>query len=173
MKLSLRGNEAIHKLALILILIFNFLNCNSQAQREIEEKIRLEINTEFDKNISRCSLNVDAITDFNGKTEFWKICNLGNGSRIIQIESHYEDFYYQEIYFEKNGELIYAKEAEIYLPKNHYAQMTWNCEFYAKSGKLIALISLGHGKTEDEEWNPDVIFEMHKSRLIELVKIKK
>jgi len=49
--------------------------------------------------------------------------------------------------------------------------MSWNCEFYAENGELVALISLGHGKTEDEEWNPDVIFEMYKNRLTELKKI--
>ena len=77
------------------------------------------------------------------------------------------------IYFEKNGELIYAKETQNYMPKNHFTQMAWNCEFYAKNGKLIAIMSLGHGKTEDEEWNPDVIFDMYKNRLTELKRIKK
>ena len=71
------------------------------------------------------------------------------------------------------GELIYAKETQNYMPKNHFTQMAWNCEFYAKNGKLIAIMSLGHGKTEDEEWNPDVIFDMYKNRLTELKRIKK
>jgi len=115
-------------------------------------------------------LNID-ISDFNDKTEFWNICNLKNGNRIIKIESHEKETYYQEIYFEKNGELVYAKETENYIPKNHFTQMSWNCEFYAENGELVALISLGHGKTEDEEWNPDVIFEMYKNRLTELKKI--
>ncbi len=51
--------------------------------------------------------------------------------------------------------------------------MSWNCEFYTENGKLIALMSLGHGKTEDEKWNSDVIFEMYKNRLTELKRIKK
>ena len=158
---------------LTLILAFGILGCNAQSQREKEEKIRSEINTEFDKNMAECYAGVDAVSDFNEKTEFWNVCELKNGNRIITIDSHKKDTYYQEIYFEKNGELIYAKETENYIPKNHFTQMAWNCEFYAKNGKLIALMSLGHGKTEDEEWNPDVVFEMYKKRLTELKQIKK
>ena len=158
---------------LTLILTFGILSCNAQSQREKEEKIRSEINANFDQNMSECNAGIDAVTDFNGKTEFWNICDLKNGKRIITIESHKKDTYYQEIYFEKNGNLIYAKETENYMPKNHFTQMSWNCEFYAKNGELIALMSLGHGKTEDEEWNPDVIFKMYKNRLTELKRIKK
>lgn len=158
---------------LTLILTFGILICNAQNQREKEEKIRSEINTEFEENKGECYAGVDVVSDFNGKTEFWNICKLKNGNRIITIDSYKKDTYYQEIYFEKNGELIYAKETENYMPKNHFTQMSWNCEFYAKKGELIALMSLGHGKTEDDKWNPDVIFEMYKNRLTELKRIKK
>ena len=58
------------------------------------------------------------------------------------------------------------------MPKNHFAQMSWNCELYIEKGKLISLISLGHGKTEDDNWNPEVIIKMYKTRLTELKKIK-
>ena len=129
-------------LLLTLILSFWILSCNAQSQREKEEIIRSEINTEFEKNMTECYAGVDAVSDFNGKTEFWNICELKNGNRIITIDSHKEDTYYQEIYFEKNGD-------------------------------LITLMSLGHGKTEDEEWNPDVIFEMYKNRITELKRINK
>ena len=158
---------------LTLILTFVILGSNAQSQREKEEGIRSEINTEFHKNMTECYAGVDAVSDFNEKTEFWNVCELKNGNRIIRIDSHKKDTYYQEIYFEKIGELIYAKETENYMPKNHFTQMSWSCEFYAKNEKLIASISFGHGKTEDEEWSPDVIFEMYKKRLAELKQIKK
>ncbi|WP_299114656.1 hypothetical protein [uncultured Winogradskyella sp.] len=149
------------------------MSCNAQNQSSKEEKIRKEVNNEFDKNLSKCSMEVDVVTDFNGKREFWRVCNLKDNYRIIKIESHIKDTYYQEIYFEKKRDLIYAKETENYMPKNQFTQMAWNCEFYTKKGELITLISLGHGKTEDDEWNPEIIFEMYKSRLEELEKIKK
>lgn len=160
-------------LLLTLIMLIGILNCNAQNQREKEEKIRSEINTRFYKNLSECNTGIDTVTDFNGKMEFWSICDLKNGNRIIKIESHKEDTFYQEIYFESNGDLIYAKETENYMPKNHFTQMVWNCEFYTKKGELISIMSLGHGKTENEEWNPEVIFEMYRKRLSEFKKIKK
>ena len=127
----------------------------------------------YDKNSSECSSGVDIVTDFNGKDEFWNICNLENGNRIIQIESHKANTFFQEIYFEKDGELIYALETEKYMPKNKFTQMIWSCEFYANNGKLISLISLGHGKTEDDEWNPEIIFDMYKNRISEIKKMER
>lgn len=154
-------------------MMLGIMNCNAQSQRAEEEKMRSEINEIFYQNISECNAEIDAVSDFNGKSEFWNICDLKNGNRIIKIESHNADTFYQEIYFENNGNLIYAKETENYMPKNHFTQMAWNCEFYIQNGELITLVSLGHGKTEDDEWNPDVIFDMYKNRIAELNKIKK
>ncbi|WP_130736514.1 hypothetical protein [Flavobacterium sp. J27] len=161
------------KTLLTFIITFVFLSWNAQSQSEKEEKIRSKINSEFQENASNCNREINAITDVNGKTEFWSICNLEKGNRIITIESHEKETYFQEIYFEKNGKLIYAKETENYIPRNHFTQISWNCEFYTENGKLITLISLGHGKTENEEWNPEIIFDMYKNRLSELQQIKK
>lgn len=155
---------------LSVLLMIGVFGCNAQDQQK-EEEIRSKINTEFSLNIRECNIGTDAVTDFNGKVEFWNVCNLKNGNRIILIESYNEVTYYQEVYFEKNSELIYAKETEKFMPKNHFTQMNWNCEYYAKKGELIALMSLGHGKTENDQWDPDIIFEMYENRLSELKKI--
>lgn len=147
------------------------LSSNAQSQRE--KTIRTKINKDFEKNISKCHFSVDIVTSFNDKKEFWSICNLENGNRVLEIHSHKEDTFYQEVYFEKKGELMYAQIVENYHPENHFTQMLWSCEFYIKNREIISLTSLGHGKTEDEEWNPDIIFTMHKKRLNELVHVKK
>ena len=49
--------------------------------------------------------------------EFWSICELKNGNRILEIKSHNGGVFYKEIYFESNGDLIYAKEIENFMPK--------------------------------------------------------
>ncbi len=157
---------------LTLLMLVNILGCNARKDYNSEEKIRTEINAEFKKNMLQCGTSVNAVTDFNGKTELWGICELENGNRILKIESHEDEVYYQEIYFEKEGDLIYARETANYLPKNHFTQRGWNCEFYTKNGKILTITSLGHGKTEDEEWEPESIFEMYKKRLAELEKIE-
>ena len=138
------------------------------TELEKEEKLRKKINTQYLAELSKCSQNINAVTDFNGKTEFWRICETENGKRIIQIDSHEGTVLYEEVYFELNGELIYAEESIKYMPINHYVLQPWTCQFYAEKGKLVSLMSLGHGKTEDDEWNPEIIFEMHKNRIAEL-----
>ncbi len=145
---------------------------DSETELEKEEKLRTEINDQYLAELSKCSQNVDAVTDFNGKTEFWRICETDNGKRIIQIDSHEETVLYEEVYYEQNGELIYAEESIKYMPINHYTLQHWTCQFYAENGKLISLMSLGHGKTEDDEWNPEIIFEMHKNRIAKLNRIE-
>ena len=57
------------------------------------------------------------------------------------------------------------------MPINHYLLQPWVCEFFAEDGKLVSLMSLGHGKTEDDHWDPDIIFEMFNKRLEELHQI--
>lgn len=145
---------------------------DSETELDKEEKLRTEINDLYLAELSKCSQNVDAVTDFNGKKEFWQICETENGKRIIQIDSHEETVLYEEVYFEQNGELVYAEESIKYMPINHYTLQPWTCQFYAENGKLVSLMSLGHGKTEDDEWNPEIIFEMHKNRIAELSKIE-
>jgi len=138
-----------------------------------ENKIRVETNNLFLTERSKCSKNINAVTNFNGKKEFWKICKSDNGNRIIQIESYDDASLFKEVYFEQDGELIYAEESIKHMPINHYTMGIWNCQFYTDNGKLVTIMSLGHGKTENDKWDPEIIFEMHKKRIIELNKIKK
>ena len=160
-------------LPLTLTILIGILNCNAQTQREREQELLSEIHTKLEENLANCSTTVDAVTDFNGKIEFWRISELEDGHRIIQIESYEDSAFYQEFYFERNGKLIYAEETENHMPINHFMQVPWNCRFYVDNGKLLPVRSRGHGKTEDDDWNPEVIFEMHKNRLAELGKIKR
>ena len=155
--------------------IISDLNAQKIELTELEKegKLREGINAQYLIELSKCSQNINAVTDFNGKKEFWRICKTDNGKRIIQINSHEETTLFEEVYYEQNGELIYAEESIKYMPVNHYVLQPWTCQFYAEKGKLISLMSLGHGKTEDDQWNPEIIFEMHKKRIMELTKIEK
>ena len=148
-------------------------SANELTEPQKEEKFRDSIYKQYVTERSKCSQNVNAVTDFNGKTEFWRICEIESGYRIIQINSHEETELYEEIYFERNGELIYAEESVKYMPINHFTLQPWTCQFYAEDGELITFMSLGHGKTEDDKWNPEIIFEMHKKRIAELNKIER
>ncbi len=143
------------------------------TELEKEEKLRSEINQQYLTALAKCSANIDAVSNFNSKTEFWRICETNNGKRIIQVDSYKDSLFYEEVYYEENRKLIYAEESINYMPINHFTLQSWTCQFYVKNGNLISLISLGHGKTEDEEWDPEEIFEMHRNRLAELDDISK
>jgi len=80
---------------------------------------------------------------------------------------------FEELYVIQNDKLIYAKESEIGIPINSFDVITWNCQYYFKNEKLYTHISLGHGKTESENWTPESIIDTFQNRLIELKKIKK
>lgn len=172
-----------NKFTLVLFVFLCFINCKEQNNRNTipdkiefternEEEYRTKINDFYQSEVSKCSNKINTVTDYNGKKEFWRICETENNNRIIKIESYQDDKLYEEVHFEQNSELIYAEESEIYIPINHYDLQTWNCQFYIEKGKLVTLISLGMGKTEDENWNPKTIFTMYKNRLNELSKIK-
>lgn len=64
-----------------------------------EEKVRAEINEQYLTELKSCGQNINAVTDFNGKAEFWRICETDNGKRLIQINSHEETVLYEEVYF--------------------------------------------------------------------------
>ncbi len=145
----------------------------SQTPQETAQAIRDSIQTEFAENYSNCSsYSKNGITNFNGKPEFWSICELQNENRIIKIVSHSESTYFEEIYFEREQKLIYARETQKYTPINSFEQMRWNCEYYINKNEVISTMSLGHGKTEDEEWDENSIIEMYTKRIQEIEKIQ-
>jgi len=91
-----------------LFFIFLFLGCTFLTAQSIEDEkiLRHQINTFYQKNYKSCTFQTKiAVTQALDKTELWKVCLLENGNRIIQIESHSKEIFYQEIYFEEKGQL--------------------------------------------------------------------
>lgn len=146
---------------------------NTENSDQIEkEKFKLEINSQYSDELSKSHEYVDAVTDFNGKKEFWRISEGKKGKKIIIINSHDNSLLYEEVYFYQNyNELIYARESIMEMPVNHFVILPWACNFYFNKGKLVTYESIGHGKTETDEWEPESIFEMFKNRLTELKNI--
>ncbi len=139
---------------------------------EEEEIIRNKVNQWYLEELKKCSQDIDMVTDFNGKKEFWEICDTDLNNRIISIYSYKDSTLFSELYFVKDGQFIYAEESEQYMPLNNYPRQSWTCQFYINQGELVSLMSLGHGKTEDDTWNPEIILEMYSNRLEELNQIK-
>ncbi len=55
-----------------------------------------------------------------------------------------------DVYFALDSGLIYAEEKEI---SNYFGN--WSGTFYFKNEKLIFMQTLGHGKSETDEWQPE------------------
>ncbi len=134
-----------------------------QRKAPYRDNIRLEFSKEYSKGYPTYGISI-----LNGIRKLWKIYSLDNGKQILEIESYKNGTYYREIYYSKNNNLIYAKDADRSIPNNSFEISLWECEFFFKNGKLYSEESLGHGKTERDDWNPNIIFGMYEKRKSEL-----
>lgn len=152
------------KQLLAIIIFWTFTN-HSIGQ----ELTKHQIDSIYSLNdsISKFESSEIFVTNFNKKNELWKIQNFNN-NRIITIHSHKEDTYYTEIYFELNGKLTYANEGMHGMPINKTISISWNCDFYIHQSKVFYHISLGHGKTERDDWDENSIITLYNKRLNEL-----
>ncbi len=80
--------------------------------------------------------------------------------QIIKIErryAHREDSITQTFYL-KTGQLIYSVERIV----SHYGNdsIVWSGKFYFSKGKLIDHRTLGHGKSETDNWDPETDLKM-------------
>jgi len=111
-------------------------------------------------------------THFTSNGNNWTICENDTKTRTIKITytRKDKDAEYTELYLIQNAVLTYAFEQEVGI-KNEWI---WNAKYRITDGKYIDLLSsLGHGKTEDDNWDPASILGMYKKRMLELKKIKK
>ena len=102
--------------------------------------------------------------------ENWQHFDNKQFSRII-INHVIDSMRYSEKYYFKNGSLIYAYESEI-LYSPFWGQIEysiWSGDFYFSKGKLIDHVTLGHGKSELDDWDPEnEILQRLKKRKAEL-----
>jgi hypothetical protein len=137
---------------------------NKSSYRDIE---RLLFRKEYSKVYPEYG-----ISTLNGKKELWEVSSLDNGKQILIIESYDDGAYYREVYYSKNGVLLYAIDSDRYIKENALQSDIWECEFFIKDGKIYSEVSLGHGKTERDDWDPNVIFKMFETRKMELKKLQ-
>jgi len=122
---------------------------------------------------SKINQDIDAVTDFNGYPEFWAIDQMDTYTQALRISRYHQGQLYTELYIVKNKKPIYAIEEIKAMRFNNYTQSVWRCEYFIKDDKVIDYISLGHGKTEDDAWEPGSILNQFDKRKDELEKIRK
>lgn len=75
----------------------------------------------------------------------------------INRQFSYEQDTIQQTFYLKDGNLIYATEsiATYFTEKGKTDSIIWRGDFYFSKGKLFDYVTLGHGKSEDESWDPE------------------
>lgn len=91
----------------------------------------------------------------------------------LKITYYQNPYHYEEFYIVENGKLIYAFESQILTPYNHELLKIWNCAYYLNDKKVFHYTSLGHGKTEDVDWNPQEILAQFQQRSEQKTMIRK
>ena len=140
------------------------------------------VNTKIDlpeihKQIDHCESKNSKHKHFKQKNIQWDICTINKNRKIITIEYTQEETKtkryteYKEFYVVNHKKLEYAFEQES--DSREGQEWIWNCNFaIIDETQAEVLSSLGHGKTEDDNWDANEIIEMYKKRMREL-KVKK
>uniref|UniRef100_UPI0040484E32 hypothetical protein n=1 Tax=Roseivirga sp. TaxID=1964215 RepID=UPI0040484E32 len=112
-------------------------------------------------------------TILNYREEDWREFSFGNDIKFISISSEDSLTNYSEIYLTRNDTLVYAEESTA----THFLSLDdvifWNCAYLLESNRVLDYISLGHGKTEEDEWRPELIIDQWNARKAIYSKMKR
>ena len=165
--------------ALIFWFLIASLSCIGQEKKEDSASIN-KLVTKIDK-LSRAnskSFTKEKLIGHKKVKEQWRVFDNKEFSRIIiqyTTDSAGQSVAYTEKYYLKNGSLIYAFESEVFFPtgENISEGTTWAGDFYFSKGKLIDHVTLGHGRSELDDWDPEKeILQRWKGRKKELTSAK-
>jgi hypothetical protein len=87
----------------------------------------------------------------------YKYIETSKGYIFISRQFSHKNDTIQQTFYLKDGSLIYAIERIVsyYSENGKTDSITWQGDFYFSKGKLIDYVTLGHGKSEIETWNPE------------------
>ena len=111
--------------------------------------------------IPRIDSSVKSINQLNKKKEIF-LTDLGQyefitkDSFIVKVVYEFRNNYKKvkkEFYFEKLKGIIYATETETNYLGND--SVIWIGRFYFEKSRLADYITIGHGKSETDDWEPE------------------
>lgn len=140
--------------------------------QEAGEKEKLRIQEIYQALSEKENKAFFAITNFDAPTEYWFSTDLSAEIQSLRITYYQNPHHYEEYYITENGKLIYAFESQVFVPYNHELQQMWNCAYYLNDQKVFDYISLGHGKTEEDDWDPQEIVTQFQRRNAQKTMIK-
>ena len=147
--------------ALIFLFLIASLSCIGQEKKEDSASIN-KLVAKIDKlsKANSKTFSKDKLIDHKKVKEQWRVFDNKEYSRIIiqyTTDSAGQSVAYTEKYYLKNGSLIYAYESEVFFLTGETINegTTWAGDFYFSKGKLTDHVTLGHGRSELDDWDPE------------------
>ena len=152
------------KIIFTLLVIIAVQTTNAQIAQLTEDQFREKVSAEFQTSYNKALTYFENSMDYDmtKKNETWSVYEFDN-KRIFKIESKKNNTTFIETFYEVDGQLRYAQEKEISFINTPDA-MEWNCEYFLENGTIKTIMSLGHGKTERDDWDSDKILTTYQKR---------
>jgi ribosomal protein L17 len=150
---SRRFFKILYSILIFLISIFSY----GQDTNALKKSIDIEVERiDNDKRLSSTSFSIEAMKKVLHYISYNYVESKSGYIRISRQYYHKNDSISQTFYL-NGGQLIYATEMIVtyYNENDKTDHITWGGSFYFSKGKLIDYITLGHGKSELENWKPD------------------
>ena len=152
------------KIIFTLLVIIAVQTTNAQIAQLTEDQFREKVSVEFQTSYNKALTSFENSMDYDmtKKNETWSVYEFDN-KRIFKIESKKKNTTFMETFYEVDGQLRYAQEKEISFINTPDA-MEWNCEYFLENGTIKTIMSLGHGKTERDDWDSNEILTTYQKR---------
>jgi hypothetical protein len=126
------------------------------------EKLKAAIDVEVERisKLSESATEGFSIQAMKKRLHYIRYNYVVNKSGYVKISRQFsnKNDTIQQTFYLKAGKLIHATEiiTSYFNDKGKADSITWSGGFYFADGKLIDHITLGHGKSELETWNPEL-----------------
>ncbi len=136
---------------------FNFLSGQTTSYTFTKEKID-SIVRKTDSVLSAEHRVFNLKKQYRGKTYTEKWTYLRDSKYLLFFRVNYsiDSTDYEEEYYLSKGSLVFATEKEVMLfpSMSPVDSIGWSGVFYFSEHKLLYQSTLGHGKSEQDDWDP-------------------
>jgi len=140
---------------LISILVFGFAFSQSKAEIELVKSIN-----QYSNAIDKESKVVGYQFKVKGKDKTILYQYGKKGNEIVKISREWKQNsnnwweLYRDYFLLKNGERVFASQSITYTNMSDAEDIIgWSVSFWIDKNKVINMTSLGHGKTEMDDWD--------------------
>lgn len=157
---------------LISILVFGFAFSQSKEVLAVVENIN-----QYSEAIDKDPKVIEYKFEVKGKVKTILYQYSKKGNEIIKISREWnedKDNYtntFTDYFLLKDGQSFYATQNIVYTNKSDAEDMGgWKCIFWINKSKVINMTSLGHGKTELDDWDYELELKDNFNYMLKTVK---